>query len=77
VRSANEWNELIRGWTSRVESDGEQLWELRNGEHVAALSVRQAVSGIELVRTVDGDLVRSQLFRADDAQLAAELAMPD
>jgi hypothetical protein len=75
VRSANEWNELMRGWTSRVESDGRQVWELRKGEHVAALSVRRAPSGIELVLMVDGDLVRSRVFRGDQSgHLAAELA---
>jgi hypothetical protein len=75
VKSANWWHELMTGWRSRIESDGTQVWELRKAGHVATLLVRKEVSGVELLLTVDGELVRSRQFSPEQQDdLAADLA---
>jgi hypothetical protein len=62
------------GWTS-ASSLGVQTWKLQKGQHLAALTVRKVSAGIELVLTVDGQLERSKLYRAEDQrELATELA---
>jgi hypothetical protein len=42
------------------------MWELQKAQHVAALRVKKTTAGMEPLLTVDGELVRSRLFRADE-----------
>jgi len=75
MSSANWWNNIMQGWASSIDGEGAQIWELRKGPHVATLRVRKTPAGVEIVLTVDGELVRSHLFRADEpTELAADMA---
>jgi hypothetical protein len=76
VHSADWWTDLTTGWSASTDQGRGQLWQYRQGPHVAALSVR-AVEGVgqELVLRIDGAEVRSARFAANEqGALAAELA---
>jgi hypothetical protein len=72
-------------WWARVRKDREQsaaehqpehAWTLTKGEHTAGLELRQVPGvGAEIVLLVDGELVRSRLYRShEQAELSHAIA---
>jgi hypothetical protein len=60
---------------SAAEHHHEHAWVLTKGQHTAGLELRQVPGvGAEIVLLVDGELVRSRLYRAhEQAELATAI----
>lgn len=76
MTNADWWARVVHARTQPADLLPQRVWVLRKGGHEAAIDLR-AVPGIgaELVLTVDGELRRTRLYRADEeAELSGAIA---